>query len=102
QPAARDRREACQSDDTSDETEEAANEISDHACNSTCPDSEALEKGGRTMKSLRSLISLLNLHFAGVALLLILNLVLAVRLFLAWSTLRSAGADQMSQQQTAL
>ncbi|HXP10052.1 MAG TPA: GspMb/PilO family protein [Acidobacteriaceae bacterium] len=54
------------------------------------------------MKSLRSLISLLNLHFAGVALLLILNLVLAVRLFLAWSTLRSAGADQLSQQQTAL
>jgi len=54
------------------------------------------------MKSLRSLISLLNLHFAGVALLLILNLVLAVRLFLAWSTLHSASADQLSQQQTAL
>jgi Tfp pilus assembly protein PilO len=54
------------------------------------------------MKSLRSLMSLLNLHFAGVALLLILNLVLAVRLFLAWSTLHSASADQLSQQQTAL
>jgi type IV pilus assembly protein PilO len=54
------------------------------------------------MKPLRSLISLLNLHFAGVALLLILNLVLAVRLFLAWSTLHSASADQLSQQQTAL
>ena len=37
-----------------------------------------------------------------MALLLILNLVLAVRLFLAWSTVRSAGADQLSQQQTAL
>ena len=54
------------------------------------------------MKPLRSnLISLLNVHFAGVALLLILNLVLAVRLFLAWSTLRSASADQLQQQQTA-
>jgi type IV pilus assembly protein PilO len=54
------------------------------------------------MKPLRSkLISLLNLHFAGVALLLILNLVLAVRLFLAWSTLRNASADQLQQQQTA-
>jgi type IV pilus assembly protein PilO len=54
------------------------------------------------MKSLRSLVSLLNLHFAAVALLLILNLVLGVRLFLAWSTLRAAGSDQLSQQQTAL
>jgi hypothetical protein len=54
------------------------------------------------MKPLRgNLLSLLNLHFAGVALLLILNLVLAVRLFLAWSTLRAAGADQLQQQQTA-
>jgi Tfp pilus assembly protein PilO len=54
------------------------------------------------MKPLRSFISLLNLHFAGVALLLILNLVLAVRLFLAWSTLRAAGTDQLMQHQTAL
>ena len=54
------------------------------------------------MKPLRNkLISMLNLHFAGVALLLILNLVLAVRLFLAWSTLRSASADQLQQRQTA-
>ena len=54
------------------------------------------------MKPLRSLVSLLNLHFAGVALLLILNLVLGVRLFLAWSTLRAASRDQLSEQQTAL
>ena len=54
------------------------------------------------MKPLRSnLFSLLNLHIAGVALLLILNLVLGVRLFLAWSTLRAASADQLQQQQTA-
>src|SRR6201995_5917799 len=54
------------------------------------------------MKPVRSkLISLLNLHFAGDALLLILNLVLAVRLFLAWSTLRNASAEQLQQQQIA-
>jgi type IV pilus assembly protein PilO len=54
------------------------------------------------MKSLRRFLSFLNLHFAGVALLLILNLVLVVQLFLAWSTLRHAGADQLLQQRTAL
>src|SRR3984885_3350565 len=48
-----------------------------------------------------SLVSLLNLHIAGVALLLILNLVLGVRLFLAWSTLHAAGPDQIQQRQTA-
>jgi type IV pilus assembly protein PilO len=48
-----------------------------------------------------NLLSVLNLHFAGVALLVILNLLLGVRLFLAWSTLRSASAEQLQQQQTA-
>ena len=53
------------------------------------------------MKKIRNLFSFLNLHIAGVALLLILNLVLGVRLFLAWRTLRAAGADQLQQQRTA-
>jgi type IV pilus assembly protein PilO len=53
------------------------------------------------MKKFRNLFTLLNLHIAGVAVLLILNLVLGVRLFLAWSTLRTAGVDQLQQQQTA-
>jgi type IV pilus assembly protein PilO len=54
------------------------------------------------MKRLRgNLFSLLNLHIAGVALLSILILVLGVRLFLAWSTLRSSGGDQLQQQQAA-
>jgi hypothetical protein len=44
--------------------------------------------------------SILNLHFAGVALLLILNLLLAVRLFLAWNTLRASSPEQLQQQQT--
>jgi type IV pilus assembly protein PilO len=53
------------------------------------------------MKQFRSFLSLLNLHIAGAALLLLFNLVLGVRLFLAWSTLHSANADQLQQQQTA-
>ena len=53
------------------------------------------------MKQLRSWLSLLNLHIAGVGLLLLLNLVLGLRLFLAWSTLHSANADQLQQQQSA-
>jgi hypothetical protein len=47
------------------------------------------------------IFSLLNLHFAVVALLLVLNLVLAVRLFLAWSTLRNASPDELARQQIA-
>jgi type IV pilus assembly protein PilO len=54
------------------------------------------------MKLVRSkLFSVLHLHFAGVALLLILNLVLAIQLFLAWSSLRAASAERLRQQQTA-
>jgi type IV pilus assembly protein PilO len=53
------------------------------------------------MKQLRSWLSLLNLHIAGVGLLLLLNLVLGARLFFAWSTLHSANADQLQQQQSA-
>ncbi len=54
------------------------------------------------MKPLRGkLVTVLNLHFAVVALLLILNLVLGVRLFLAWNTLRSAAPDQLQQRQAA-
>ena len=48
-----------------------------------------------------NLLSFLNLHIAGVALLLILNLVLGVRFFLAWNTLRAAGPEQLQQKQTA-
>lgn len=54
------------------------------------------------MKPPRSkLFSVLHLHFAGVALLLILNLALGVRLFLAWSALRAASAEHLRQEQTA-
>jgi type IV pilus assembly protein PilO len=45
------------------------------------------------------LFSLLNVHFAVLALLLILNLVLAIRLFFAWNTLHTASDEQLQQQQ---
>jgi type IV pilus assembly protein PilO len=52
------------------------------------------------MKLTRSnVLSVLNLHIAGVALLLILNLVLGVRLFLNWNTLRASGPEQLQQEQ---
>lgn len=51
---------------------------------------------------MKKLITLLNLHIAAAALLLILILVLGVRFFFAWSTLRSAGPDEVLQQQTTL
>lgn len=51
---------------------------------------------------MKKLISLLNLHIAVAAVLLILNLVLGVRLFLAWRTLHDAGPDELQQQQTTL
>jgi type IV pilus assembly protein PilO len=53
------------------------------------------------MKPIRKLLTVLNLHFAVVALLVILNLGLAVRFFLAWGTLRSSGTDQLQQRQAA-
>jgi type IV pilus assembly protein PilO len=49
----------------------------------------------------RDLFSLLNLHIAAIAVLLILNLVLGIRLFLAWSTLRNSSDEQLQQQQAS-
>jgi type IV pilus assembly protein PilO len=51
---------------------------------------------------MKKLITLLNLHLAVAGALLILILVLGVRFFLAWSTLRSAGPDELAQQQNTL
>lgn len=51
---------------------------------------------------MKKLLTFLNLHIAIAALLLILNLTLGVRLFLAWSTLRAAGPDELQQQQSDL
>ncbi len=51
---------------------------------------------------MKKLLTFLNLHIAIAAVLLILNLTLGVRLFLAWSTLRSAGPEELQRQQSAL
>src|SRR6202012_4075298 len=44
------------------------------------------------------LLSLLTVHFAVLALLLILNLKLAIRLFFAWNTLHTVSDEQLHQQ----
>ncbi len=46
--------------------------------------------------------SLLNLHIAGVALLLILNLVLVGRLALSWRDLSASRQDELQQEQLSL
>jgi type IV pilus assembly protein PilO len=51
--------------------------------------------------SRNNLFSVLNFHIAAVALLLIFNLVLAVRLFLNWNTLHAAGPEEFQREQTA-
>ena len=51
---------------------------------------------------MKKLLTFLNLHFAIVAVLLVLNLTLAVRLFFAWNTIRASGPDELQQQQSTL
>jgi type IV pilus assembly protein PilO len=54
-----------------------------------------------TMRLTRTkFFSVLNLHFLGLGLLVLLNLILGVRLFAAWHTLRTSGAEQIEQAQT--
>jgi type IV pilus assembly protein PilO len=45
------------------------------------------------------LASVLNLHFLGLGLLALLNLILIVRLFTAWHTLQASGSEQIEQAQ---
>jgi hypothetical protein len=55
------------------------------------------------MKLTRSgTFNLLNLHFAAVAVLAVVNLVLLVQLVLAWHTLRTDGPEELAQRQTEL
>jgi type IV pilus assembly protein PilO len=51
------------------------------------------------MNRLRSLLTLLNLHIAGVAALLILDIVIGVRLAFAWSAIRSDQSDAFVHEQ---
>jgi type IV pilus assembly protein PilO len=51
------------------------------------------------MNRLRSLLTLLNLHLAGLAVVLILDIVVGVKLALAWSAIRSDQSDAFAQEQ---
>lgn len=52
----------------------------------------------QTAEKLRELVSLRNLHVAGVAVLALVNLYLLAHIFFAWSTASSQNADALEQQ----
>lgn len=56
----------------------------------------------RLPERVRTLATLVNFHYAGAGLLLLINLYLAVQLGLAWHTQSASGADALSQGQVAL
>jgi len=57
---------------------------------------------GMNSRRVAAALSPVNLHIAGVMVLLALNIYLAVHLFLAWNKLRQSGSEAVSQQQVAL
>ncbi len=56
----------------------------------------------RLPEKVRTLATLVNLHYAGAGLLLLVNLYLAIQLGLAWHTTSDSGAEALAQGQTAL
>jgi hypothetical protein len=50
----------------------------------------------------RSLLSLVNLHYAGVGALALLNLFLLVQMYVAWSAQSRSGPEAVAQQEVAL
>jgi len=54
------------------------------------------------MQQVRAVVTPLNLHFAGVAVLALLNLYLLIHLGIAWSVAHSHDADAVAQQQVQL
>ncbi len=56
----------------------------------------------RLPERLRPLLTLVNLHYAGAAALLLLNLFLAASLVAAWRATSGSGAEALAQQQVAL
>ena len=56
----------------------------------------------RLPERLRPLLNLVNLHYLGAALLLLLNLALAASIFSAWRATSGSGAEALAQQQVAL
>lgn len=56
----------------------------------------------QTAERVRGLVSKLNLHFAGVAVLALVNLYLLAHIFFAWSAASSRNADALEQQTVAM
>lgn len=67
------------------------------------PNSSSLERRApRLTERARALLTTLNLHFAGVAALLVLVLWLAVRMFLLWQGLQSNNAEALANERAQL
>lgn len=64
--------------------------------------SSVLRRWPRLTARARQLLTAVNLHFAGVAALVIVNLFLLAHLILAWQAVSSSDADAIAQQRTML
>lgn len=64
--------------------------------------SSVLRRIPRLTAQARQLLTAVNLHFAGVAALCVLNIYLLLNLFFAWQAVGASGADAVAQQHTML
>ena len=64
--------------------------------------SSVLRRIPRLTSRARQLLTAVNLHFAGVAALVVLDIYLLLHLFLAWQAVASSGPDAIAQQHTML
>ena len=56
----------------------------------------------RLTERMRGLLNLLNLHFAGLALLALVNLYLLIQVMIAWNVANSQNAEALAQQTVAM
>ena len=64
--------------------------------------SSVLRRVPRLTSRARQLLTAVNLHFAGVAALIVLDLFLLAHLFLAWQAVKASNGDALAQQQALL
>lgn len=64
--------------------------------------SSVLRRVPRLTAQARQLLTAVNIHFAGVAALIVLDLYLLAHLFFAWQAVNTTGPDAISQQRTML
>lgn len=62
--------------------------------------SSVLRRVPRLTAQARQLLTAVNLHFAGVAALVVLDLYLLAHLFFAWQAVNTSGPDALAQQRT--